>query len=269
MPATPGKERSLLTRFMRAYERGAWADASCDWVDERLDGAVELVATRSSDGATLAIEHTVIQPHPREKADLARFQRVFTPCDSDPSLRLSDSFLYVNVPIDALQRGEDWNAVAREVCDCIRAKKDTLPEGWSELRCATSVGRELLLQARRVKDPSAKDYLTLIRRYGQFDVEETVRIALEKKLPKLAATNVQRRVLMLERDQWHLDHTAIGAAVEAHRPFFPQLASVDEIWIAETHDSRHIVLFDPLFPGRGYAPVYTFSGDTLHRSPGY
>lgn len=78
MPAPPGKERPLLTRFLRAYEAGSWANASLDWVDERLDSAVELVATRSSDGATLAIEHTVIQPHSREKADLRHRRSV--PC---------------------------------------------------------------------------------------------------------------------------------------------------------------------------------------------
>jgi hypothetical protein len=101
MPAKPGKERSLLTRFLIAYEKGAWANAKHDWVDEHLDGAVELIATRPSDGVTIAIEHTVIQPHPREKEDFARFQRAFTGHDGDPSLRLSDSFLYVNVPLVA------------------------------------------------------------------------------------------------------------------------------------------------------------------------
>jgi hypothetical protein len=125
-----------------------------------------------------------------------------------------------------------------------------------------------VLQTRRVKDPNAKEYLTLIRRYGPFDVEGTIRTALEKKLPKLLATDVQRRLLMFERDQWHLDHTCLAAAVQALRPHFQDLKSVDEIWIAETHDNRHIVLFEPLLPGREYAPVYTFVGETLHRSPG-
>lgn len=69
MPATPGKERPLLERFLSVYENDTWADSRRDWVDEREDGAVELIATRKGDSATLAIEHTVIQPYPREKED--------------------------------------------------------------------------------------------------------------------------------------------------------------------------------------------------------
>ena len=57
MPAKPGKEQPLLKRFISVYEKLTWAEADCDWVDEREDGAVELIARRS-DGATLAIEHT-------------------------------------------------------------------------------------------------------------------------------------------------------------------------------------------------------------------
>ena len=68
---------------------------------------------------------------------------------------------------------------------------------------------------------------------------------------------------MLERDQWHVDHAAIAAELECLRCDFPLLASVDEIWIAETHDNRHIVLFDLVRPNRRYAPVYTFAGERL------
>jgi hypothetical protein len=152
-----------------------------------------LFATRASDGITLAIEHRVIQPHPREKEDFARFSRSsLITNDRDESLEIPQSFLYVNVPIDTLQRGQDWSAAAHDVHECIRRAKDSISEGRSELLC--SIG---------------SDEITLYIEY------------------------------------------------------FPQLALIDEIWIAETHDDRHSVLFDPVVPGRGYAPVYTFSGDTL------
>ena len=42
MPAKPGKEQSLLKRFISVYEGGTLAAANCDWVDEREDGAVEV-----------------------------------------------------------------------------------------------------------------------------------------------------------------------------------------------------------------------------------
>ena len=57
-----------------------------DWVDEHENGAVELIA-RKSDGTTLAIEHTLIQPYPLEKEDFARFDRAFSPWRSRPFSR--------------------------------------------------------------------------------------------------------------------------------------------------------------------------------------
>ena len=98
MPSKPGKEHDLITRFLRAYEHGSWTDAELDWLDEHQDGAVELVAKRRSDGVTLAIEHTVIQPHPQEKEDFARFKRTFPADIRDPSLEIPHGFLYVDVP---------------------------------------------------------------------------------------------------------------------------------------------------------------------------
>ena len=270
MPAKPGKEQSLLTRFLRAYEKGTWADAHLDWVDEHVDGAVELIATRATDAVTLAIEHTVIQPHPREKEDFARFSRSsFLADDRDPSIEIPQSFLYVNVPIGTLQRGQDWNAVAEAVRRCIRANKDSISEGKSTLACLVD-GTEVALQVELDRDRSQNECRTIIRRYGDFDVRGTVRTALENKLPKLVETEAQKRLLMLERDQWQLDHGTIAAQVEGLRGDFPLMKSIDEIWIAETHDNRVIVLFEPLMHGRPYAPVYTFNGDRLlHAAHGY
>lgn len=268
MPSKPGKEHYLIARFLRAYEHGSWTDAELDWLDESQDGAVELVAKRRSDGVTLAIEHTVIQPHPQEKEDFAKFKRTFSADIKDPSLEIPHGFLYVDVPFGALQRGADWTAVAKCVLAAIRLNKDSIPDGRSQLRCAAG-GRDFVLQTRLVRDPSSPSGKTIIRRYGEFDLASTVRTALATKLPKLVRTPAMRRLLMLERDQWHVDHTALATEIDVCRPGFPEMASVDEIWIAETHEERRIVLFDPVLPGRGYGPVYTFTGDDLHRYPGY
>ena len=259
MPAKPGKEQLLLKRFISAYEEGTWAEADCDWVDEREDGAVELIAKRSN-GSTLAIEHTLIQPYPHEKEDFTRFESAFLSGDRDRSLEISETVLYVNVPGGTLQRREDWGIVAKDVFNCIRGSKETLPEGNSDLPCPTVKGKTIILQIRRQRIPG-HDGLTLIRRYGAFDLSSTIRTALEKKLPKLVATEADKRILMLERDQWHVDHAAIAAELECLRDDFPKLALVDEIWIAETHHNRHLVFFDPVRPDRSYAPVFAFDGD--------
>ncbi|HKW00003.1 MAG TPA: hypothetical protein VJN96_09260 [Vicinamibacterales bacterium] len=269
MPSTPGKERSLLRRFLTAYDHGDWDDPNPDWVDERMDGAVEVVARRKSDGATLAIEHTIIQPRPQEKEDFARFSRAFDLDRRDPSLERPESYIYVDVPFGALQKGEDWSILAHDVCECIRRNKESIPEGWSQLPCATTVGKDITLRVRLVHDAGSKESRTLIRRYGSFDLASTVRTALSNKLPKLVATAASRRLLMFERDQWHVDHVSIATEIEEQRASFPQLSLVDEIWIAETHENQFYVLFEPLLPGRPYSPMYTFHGDVLHRAPGY
>jgi hypothetical protein len=261
MPAKPGKERSLLERFISVYENDSWANADCDWIDERQDGAVELIATRKSDRTTLAIEHTVIQPYGREKEDFARFDRAFTPGAADGSLDVPGAILYIDLPAGTLRPGDDWNTIADSVRECIRAKKQTLPEGYSRLQCPLTDGRTAELQVLRQSTPGDKGQ-TIIRRYGPFDLASTVRTALEKKLPKLLATKTNKHLLMLERDQWHVNHTAIRAELERFRGPFPLLASA-EIWIAETHENRRIVLFDPVLPGRAYDPVFTFVGDVL------
>ena len=259
-----------MLRFVRAYEQGTWSGASFDWLDERVDGAVELVATRATDGATLAIEHTVIQPHPKEKEDFARFRRSsLGKDDRDPSIEIPQSFLYVNIPIGTLHPGQDWDAVADVVRECIRAHKNSIPEGRSELLCRVN-GTVIQLQVQLVRDLRQNSCRTIIRRYGNFDLSATVRTALENKLPKLVATVAQKHLLMLERDQWQLSHESVAAEIEGLRSDFPLLQSVDEIWIAETHDNGAIVLFEPVVHGRRYAPVYTFHGETLlHASRGY
>ena len=168
--------------------------------------------------------------------------------------------LYVNVRGGTLERGDDWGIVAKAVFSCIRGSKEKLPEGDSDLACPIVEGKTITLQIRRQPIPG-HDGLTLIRRYGPFDLSSTIRTALEKKLPKLVETEADKRILMLERDQWHVEHTAIAAELERLRDDFPKLALVDEIWIAETHHNRHFVLFDPVRPDRSYAPVFAFDGD--------
>jgi hypothetical protein len=238
MPAKPGKEQPLLKRFISVYENNAWADAHCDWVDERKDRAVELLATRRRDAITLAIEHTLIQPYPREKEDFARFERAFLRNGRDRSLEVSEAVLYVDVPGGTLQSGDDWDAVADAVRDCIRRNKQALPEGRSGLFCSIVSGKTITLQIRRQSIPG-DDGQTIIRRYGPFDLSSTIRTALENKLPKLVATRADKRILMLERDQWHVNQAAIaGELIECLRGDFPLLTSVDELCVRAHHLGR-------------------------------
>ena len=75
MPTKSRREDTFIERFLSAYENGSWADAKICWLDKKIDGAVEALATRRSDGKTLAIEHTIIEPFVSDKEDFAFFKK--------------------------------------------------------------------------------------------------------------------------------------------------------------------------------------------------
>jgi hypothetical protein len=89
--------------FLSGYEGGLWQDAGCDWVEEKQDGAVEVIATRA-DGATIAIEHTILQPFVGEKRDSVEFMEAFGRFEKNPDLVLPERLLTVNVRVGAIPK---------------------------------------------------------------------------------------------------------------------------------------------------------------------
>ena len=73
-----------------------------------------------------------------------------------------------------------------------------------------------------------------INRYGPVDIEQTARKALRAKLPKLAKTDANRKLLMLERNQFKMNEKEIVDSVERSRAEFPLLDQIDELWVVET-----------------------------------
>ena len=73
MPTTNRRENKLIELFLSAYENDTWKGCHVDWLDQqRKSAAVEALATRTSDGKTLAIEHTLIRPYGEFKTEFAR-----------------------------------------------------------------------------------------------------------------------------------------------------------------------------------------------------
>jgi hypothetical protein len=91
--------------FLSAYENDAWKNAALDWVEEKQDGAVEVVATRA-DGTTLALEHTLIQPFVGEKFDSERFMKAFARIEKNPALVVPARSLDVIIPVGASSLGD-------------------------------------------------------------------------------------------------------------------------------------------------------------------
>jgi hypothetical protein len=227
------REYELIQTFLSAYEDNSWANCTCDWLDKRKDGQPECLAQRP-DGKTLVIEHTLIQPFLEDKEDFARSER-FQRIEADKSLIIPERIIYVDVPAGALQKGYSWDAVVKSVHEWLQANIASFPEGMSQHICPVSGVRkasDLCLQVRVIFSPGPG--VLLIRRYGDTRLGEVVEKALKEKLPKLVRTDADKRILLLERDQFTLNEQSIYDEIEQHRAMFPDLAKVDEIWFAET-----------------------------------
>jgi hypothetical protein len=241
VPTKSRKENTFIERFLSAYEDFSWADARIDWLDERLDGAVEALATRKFDGKTLAIEHTIIEPFLGDKKDFARFENTFLGIEEDKSLAVPGRWIRVFVPVGTLlgQRNRATrDALVKAVHSWLKVNRTFLPDGFSEHRCAiTEIPDKqtpaITLYIRVVPLPgSAK--LHVRRQQTEDNLDQVIEKALKKKLPKLVHTNADRRILLLERQHMNLYPDRMLEEIEKRKNAFPELARVDEIWILET-----------------------------------
>jgi hypothetical protein len=243
----PTREDPLIKLFLSAYEHGSWADAATSKPDavERRKPAVDQVATRKSDAKTLAIEHTIIEPFVGDKEDFASFRQAFLAIEEDESLLVPGRWIQVFVPVGTLymRPQELRRTIVKSVHRWIGLHRLILPDGESRHTCPITeiAGRPpfditLAIKAEVLQGgPIAERGSLHIRRqevgnsFGNV-VEKT----LEKKLPKLVNTAVEKRILMLERQHMNLSLQRMLEEIEQRRRSFPDLARVDEIWIVET-----------------------------------
>jgi hypothetical protein len=256
------KEYTLIKTFLSAYEDNSWADCKLIWLDKEKDSEPECLATRS-DGKTLVIEHTLIQPFLEDKEDFARSMR-FQRIEADKSLIVPERIIYVDVPAGALQKGSSWDAVINIVHAWLKVNITSFPEGISRHICpvmGVQKASDLCLQVRVVFSPGDAGVL-LIRRYGDIRLGEVVEKALRAKLPKLVRTEASKRILLLERDQFTLDERSIYDEVEKRRAMFPDLAKVHEVWFAET-------VFYEKFGGQKSVFFNLYDGQSLVKTLGF
>jgi hypothetical protein len=118
--------------FLSAYENDSWKLSSRDWVEERQDGAVEVIATRA-DGTELAIEHTLVQPFVGEKFDSDVFMKAFGRIEKNTALVLPGRHLDVSIPVHAIPKGYDWNGAGEELLRWLAVNHSSEPmDGKSE-----------------------------------------------------------------------------------------------------------------------------------------
>ncbi len=141
MPTKPRREDAFIELFLSAYEDLSWADADKDWLDRRLDNAVEMLAARRSDGEKLAIEHTLVEPFVSEKEDYAFFEASFLKIGRDTELVVPDRWIQVFIPAGTLRghhRATSRETIVEAVHNWIRVHRLNLPDGQTDHQCNVS-----------------------------------------------------------------------------------------------------------------------------------
>jgi len=269
VPATLGKdEQVFIELFVRAYENFAWVGSKIERLDEQIDGAVEALVTRT-DGQTMAIEHTLIEPFVGDKGDFAAFEREFLKIEDDRSLAVPDIGITVYVPVGILdgQKPAKRRAIVESIHFRIANNRLNLREDEHKYQCDVPGSPPVTLTVERNKFglPRHNPGSVLVRRQQVTnDLDKVIEKALRKKLPKLVNTKADRHVLFLERDQFTFNPDLIFAEIERQRSNFPSLESVDEIWHVETIGYRRegIVYFE-LPKGDQLLATISFQNDVL------
>jgi hypothetical protein len=266
---TEPRERPIIRMLLSACDNGAWQHADLDWVEEKQDGAVEVIATRA-DGTQLALEHTLIQPFVGEKFDSEVFMRAFGRIEKNAALTLPGRNLDVIIQVHAIPKGYDWDEVGKDLFNWLLANHNAAPqEGQSShlvhVAAASKNGPLALPITLRVMHlPGMAGSCLIARDKMPGDLQAIVEKALRTKIPKLVATAVDMRLLLLERDQIALGDNEIYRQIVKLEPAFPDLARVDELWIANTSTlaSEHWAYFT-LMDGRGLVELLTFENGML------
>lgn len=220
-------------------------------VEERKAKAIEAVAV-SDDGRTLAIEHTYIQPFEGQKSDDVPFLTVFEQLRKDPSLKIANRFIDVLVPAFAVQKGVDWNDVAKQVRKWFVETAPKFPLEGETKYSIPGCGFELGVVVQTFELPET-DGVTVVGRIlpsgDPFDA--VLDKALNQKVPKLAATPADKHILLLEDGGVAIGFAKIGMGLDARVEKLPDLKRVDAVWTIHTMEwkSRGHAMFVRVWPG--------------------
>jgi len=241
MPTTGARfEDKLIELFLTVYDGRSWAPGfATRFSPERMmDGAVEMIATRIADNATLAIEHTLVEPFVGEKDDFHKHFKTFAlGLRADPSLVVPGYALYVQAPVNVLPHGSNWQGIITDVRDWLRKQMRSFGATLQEVDCPSPHHPDGKVTMRVRLQPLGSDshqFPPLVQRYGEMKLSDSVMKALKSKLPKLAKTTATKRLLMLEREQGSISYEAIYSVIDNLRSQFPTLHRIDEVWIADT-----------------------------------
>ncbi len=239
------RDQELVVLFVFAYNAGtgstyrivAWPDQA-DSTKQAVEAIVE-----DNAGDTLAIEHTLLQPFVGEREDAQPFLAAIAPLEKDPSLRLPGCYFIMRTEVGAVPKGVDWTQVFETLRSWLRAHLSSFPEGVSRHKIP-GLPFELWVTVEKIELLGHAGDFFVARNLPSDSLEDVVRVALARKLPKLVGTLANRRILLLEKADVVHSFTRLREAIDNVRPEFPRLVDVDEIWVAVTHSGGSLWFYE-------------------------
>lgn len=226
----------LVRLFLNGYRDAAgnsYRLAERPDVAERNAPAIEAVAVNSQ-GRRLAIEHTLVQPFEGQKADDIPFLKGFEGIELDKSLRLPDRLIEVIPPAFAVPKEVDWDEVGRRVYEWFEDARWGFPDGESR-QAIPGLAFNLEVVVQTMDIPGTEGGISVSRLLPpDRPFIDVLRRALANKVPKLAATPADTRILLLEDASSAIGFRHVIEGIDACGAEFPGLADVEAIWVAKT-----------------------------------
>jgi hypothetical protein len=220
-------------------------------VEDRNAKAVEAIAI-AEDGHTLAIEHTYIQPFEGQRADDYPFLAVFGQLREDAALKIPNRFIDVLVPAFAIQKGVDWNEIAKRVRQWFVDTATKFPvEGQTDYSIP-GCGFDLNVVAHTFALPET-DGVVVVGRIlpSGYPFDAVLDKALGQKVPKLVATAADIHILLLEDGGTAIGFAKIGMGLDARVEKLAALKKVNAVWTIHTMEwkSKGLAMFVRVWPG--------------------
>jgi hypothetical protein len=254
---SPGFERDdielvkmFLSQFRDSDEKTYTLKTRPD-VEDRGAKAVEAIAV-ADNGRTLAVEHTYIQAFEGQRADDVPFLTVFEQFRKDPSLKLPNRFIDVLVPAFAIQKGVNWEDVAKTVRQWFVNTANKFPTDGETKYSVPDCGFELNVMVQTFELPETHGVLVVGRILpGGDPFDAVLDKALAQKLPKLIATVANKHILLLEDGGTAIGIARIGKGLDARREKIQELKKVDAVWTIHTMEwkSEGHAMFVRVWPG--------------------
>jgi len=250
-----GRDKEIIRSFLKAYSAFNGTNYSIERCPDEINRATPAIDAVASNelGASIAVEHTLVEPFLAEREDTDRFLRVFSQLEGNYVLMRAGHNVNIVARIGSIQKGVKWQKVGESVCEHLSLRIPVLQEGSTcELIPGLGFPFEVTLRIWP-HDPRERDHVWVSRFLSETSLEAVVRKSLGKKLPKLISEDAQKRILLFEKEHPAWGWNDIGAALDKLSGEIPQLQLIEEVWVAETSylKSEDVIFFLELLPKLG------------------